>query len=102
MRGRGARGSLDLTVADERAIVQLGHRLAQLFLRVHDDGSVPSDRLFERLARNEQEANPLGTGLDDDLLATVEEDERMALRVVDRLSIWINRGLSQYCSRLGR
>src|ERR1700729_773792 len=40
----------DLSVTNERAVVQLGHCLAQFFLRVHDDGSVPCYRLFKRLA----------------------------------------------------
>ena len=61
-------------MADERAIVQLGHCLAEFFLRVHDDGAIPRHGLLKRLTRDEQEANALGTGLDDNLIAAVEQD----------------------------
>ena len=77
-------------MTDERAVVQLGHCLAQLFLRVHDDGSVPRNGLFERLTRDEQKANALGTGLDNDLIAAVEEDERMVARVVNGIGIGVD------------
>ena len=91
MRWRGARGNLDLSVTNERTIVEFGHCLAQLFLRVHDDGPVPHDRLLERFARDEQKADAFRASLDDDLIATVEEDERMVLRVVNGLSIRVDR-----------
>ena len=59
-------------------------------LGVHHDGAIPRDRLLERLAGDQQEANAFGAGLDYDLVAAVEEHERMVFRVVDRLRIGID------------
>src|ERR1700722_6180267 len=73
----------NLSVTNERAIGPLGQGLAGVLLRVHHDGPVPCNRLLERLARDEQEANAFGAGLDDNLIAAVEKDERMILRVID-------------------
>ena len=54
----------------------------QLGLGVHHDRAVPRDRLFERLAGDEQETDAFRTGLHDDLVAAVEEHERVVFRVV--------------------
>ena len=50
--------------------------LTQFVFRVHDDGAVPGDGLFERLAGDEEEADALFTGLNG-LIAAIEEDERL-------------------------
>ncbi len=42
---------------------KLLERLAQLLLRVHDDGPVPGDRLLQRLAGDQQEADAVVAGL---------------------------------------
>lgn len=39
-------------VLDECAVFQIFHRLAQFILRIHDDRSMLSDGLLDRLARN--------------------------------------------------
>jgi hypothetical protein len=41
---------------DECAAAQLGDRLAQLGLGIHDNRTVPHNRLIARLARHQQEA----------------------------------------------
>ena len=58
------------------AVAQLAHRLLQLGLRVHHDRPVPGDRLLDRLAGHQQEADALLAGLHRDLVAAVEHDER--------------------------
>ena len=52
-----------LTLLDEGPLAQFAHRLLQFRLRVHDDRSVPGDRLFDRLARDEQEEDARIAGL---------------------------------------
>ena len=46
-------------MADEAAVAQLGDGLLQLGLGVHHDRSIPGDRLLDRLARDQQEADAL-------------------------------------------
>ena len=82
-------------VLDELAGLQLVHGLIQLGLGVHHDGAVPGDWLLERLAGDEQEADAFRAGLDDDLVAAVEQNERMVFRVVLCRSIRIDRRLGQ-------
>ena len=88
-----------LLVADEGAAVEFGAGLAQFRLGIHDDGTVPGDRLLERLAGDEQEANTFGSGLDDNFIAAVEQDERMVFRVVDRLRAGVNGRLGEHRPR---
>src|SRR5438105_897141 len=72
---------------DERPIAQLGERLLELRLRVHDDRPIPRDRFLDRLARHEQEPDPLFASLNNDLVAAVEEHEgTIAGRFVDAAS----------------
>jgi hypothetical protein len=59
-------------VFDEGAGLQFRQRLAQLLLRVHDDGTIPRHRFFDRLTRDQQKADALITGLNDDLISAVE------------------------------
>jgi hypothetical protein len=59
-------------VFDEVAGLQFRQRLAQLLLRVHDDGTIPRHRFFDRLTRDQQKADALITGLNDDLISAVE------------------------------
>ena len=60
----------------ERPGPQLRVRLLKLLVRVHHDRAAPGDRLFERLAGDEQETDALIAGLHDDLVAAIEEYER--------------------------
>ena len=58
---------------DELAGLQVGHGLTDLLLRVHHDGSVPRHRLFDRLTRYQQEANPFIASLHANFIAAIEE-----------------------------
>src|SRR4051794_16559919 len=70
---------------DERPVAQLVERLLQLILRVHHDRTVPSDRLFDRPARDEQEADAIVARLDHHFVAAIEQNERsIAGRAIDR------------------
>ncbi len=81
--------------ANEAASVELGEGLANLLLRVHDDGAVPGYGLFNRLAGDEQEADAFGAGLDGDLVAAIEEDERVVGRVVYGRGVWVGGCLGE-------
>src|SRR6201999_2815823 len=61
---------------DERAVTQLADRLLQLALCIHDDWSVPGDRLLDRLARDEQEADAIVAGLHGGLVTRIEHHQR--------------------------
>ncbi len=39
-----------LVVFEERPVLELAEGFAKLFLGVHDDGAIPGDGLFQRLA----------------------------------------------------
>src|SRR5687767_1360168 len=67
---------------DKRTVPQIRDRLLDLLFGVHDDRPVPRDRLVDRLARDEQEADALLAGLDRDLVATIEQHERAVAGVV--------------------
>src|SRR5258708_33041045 len=69
--GAGARSAL----LDEGPVAQLGDRRLQLRLRVHHDWTIPGDRLLDRLAGNQQEADAVLAGQHRDLGAAVEQDE---------------------------
>ena len=74
MLRRSAAGGV--TSPDKRTAAQLGERLLQFGLRVHHDRAVPGDRLLDRLAGHEEEANALVAGLHRHFVAAVEDDER--------------------------
>src|SRR5215470_18487839 len=46
-------------VLDEGAGAHVGHRLPELVLGVHHDRAIPCNGLFDRLARDQQEADAL-------------------------------------------
>ncbi len=62
---------------DEGAGVQFGYGLAYLFLRVHHDGAVPGYRLLDWLTGDQQKTDALVAGLDSDLVAPVEQHQRV-------------------------
>ena len=68
---------------DEGAGLQFGHCLAQLLLRIHHDRAVPCNRFLNRLARNQQESDTLVARLHHDLVAAVEEHQRVVADIVD-------------------
>jgi hypothetical protein len=80
---------------DEVAGLQLRHRSSKFLLRVHDDGSVPGDRLFDRLTRNQQEPDARITGLNDDLISAVEQHQRVIACIVLCRCV-SSRGLFRY------
>src|SRR6201996_9278431 len=61
---------------DKRPLPELGEGLLQLGLRVHHDRAVPGDRLLDRLAGDEQEADALFAGLHRHFVAAIEQNER--------------------------
>ena len=61
---------------NECPVAQLGNRLLKFDLRVHHGRAVPSDRLFDRLAGDQQEADAILPGLHRDLAAAVEQHNR--------------------------
>src|SRR5438094_10247798 len=67
---------------DESAGVQFGHSMAQLFLRVHHNRTVPCNRLLDRLTRYQQEVDTLVARLPHDPDATVEEHQRVVTDIV--------------------
>jgi hypothetical protein len=67
---------------DEVAGLQFRHRLSKFLLRIHNDGSVPGDRLFDRLTRDQQEPDALIAGLNDDLVSAVEQHQGMIAYIV--------------------
>ena len=67
---------------DERARAHLGDGLPQLVFRVHHDRPVPRHRLFDRLARHEQEADAVFARLHGHFVAAIEQDERSIADVV--------------------
>src|ERR1700722_14994193 len=59
---------------DERAGLQFGPGLPQLFLSVHHDRAVPCDGLLDRFAGNQQEANSVRSGLNRQFVSAIEQD----------------------------
>ena len=49
--------------------------LPELFLSIHHDGSVPSDRLLERLPGNQQKPNSVIAGLNDHFIPAIKENQ---------------------------
>src|SRR5215467_11669158 len=70
-----------LLLPQKRALLQFPKRLAQLFLRIHHDWSVPRHRLLERLAGHQQKPNPFFSRLHHQLIAAVEQHERPVVRL---------------------
>src|SRR3989442_5685803 len=85
---------------NESVILKFGNRLPELLLRVHHDRAVPSDGLLDRLARHQQESNPLIPCLHHDLVSAVDEYQRMTAEVVHRPAIGFRDMLSQYRPRI--
>src|SRR2546427_7118786 len=85
---------------NESIILKFGNRLPELLLRVHHDRAVPSNGLLDRLARHQQESNPLVPCLHHDLVSAVEEYQRMIADVVHRPAIGFRDMLSQYRARI--
>src|SRR5581483_10973375 len=86
---------------DERPGVQLVEGLLQLGLGVHDDRAVPRDRLADRLAGNEQEADAVVAGLHRHLVAGVEQNQRAITGLLACHDLGVAVGaLSQHAERL--
>jgi len=66
--------------ADEGPVVQIAHRLLQFGAGVHHDRPVPSHRLFNRRARDQEEAHTFRPGLNRHLIAGAKADERAVAR----------------------
>src|SRR4051812_2365178 len=68
---------------DERTTLQITQGLTDLLLRVHYNGTVPGHRFFDGFAGYQQEANPLWPSLDRDPVTTVENHQRVILRLIN-------------------
>src|SRR6185312_13574913 len=78
------------------------HRLAQFGLRVHHNRAVPCDRLLDRLAGHEQEADALVARLHGDLVAAVEQHQRaVARRFAEQDFLAVDLLLGQHAERPG-
>src|SRR5258708_637398 len=64
------------TLRDKGPVGGVCNRLLQLGLGVHHDRPVPGDRLADRLAGDKQEPDALVAGLDGNVVAAVEDDQR--------------------------
>src|SRR5712692_9223360 len=86
---------LTLPLLEERAFLEFSECLSQLLLRIHHDGTVPRDGLFERLSRDQKESDSIVPGLYGDFVATVKKYERSIICFHGRSSV-------QPFDRLGR
>src|SRR6185437_1306433 len=64
-------------VPQECSPLQMVEGLAKLLLRVHDDRTVPCDRLFERFAGDQKKTNPILSGLHLHFVAKGDHEGRM-------------------------
>src|SRR6266700_2610330 len=87
---------------DEATGLQLGHSLAKLFLRVHDDWAIPRYRLLDRLTRYQQEPDTLIGGLNSDFVPAVEKHQRVITYLVFGLRIRIYGRFGQDRARIRR
>src|SRR5262245_2073858 len=71
-----------LAVLDEGSVLELPQGLLQFGLAVHYNRAVPSDRLLQWLAGNEQKTHAFVAGLDNDLIAAVKLDEGAIARAL--------------------
>ncbi len=71
---------LTLPLLEERAFLKFGECLSQLLLRIHHDGTVPRDGLFERLSRDQKKSDSIVPGLYGDFVATIKKYERSIIR----------------------
>ena len=67
--------SLSIVRFEKGPLLELLERLLELLLGVHHDRTVPRHWFLERLARNQQEADPVFAGLHGNLVTAVEENE---------------------------
>src|SRR4051812_9090959 len=69
--------------AAQAACLEIDERLANFFLRVHDERAIAGDRLVDRLPRHDENARAFG-GFDLDRVAgALEHHELLALRALD-------------------
>ena len=79
--------SRHISFLQEGAFTQLSEGLLKLLLGIHDDRTVPGDRLFERFAGNQEEANAIFSGLHRNFVATIEKDEGAVVGLDGRRSV---------------
>src|SRR6266851_485143 len=73
--------------------------LPQLLLRIHYDWTVPCDRLFERLSRNQQEPDSVVARLHCNLVAPIKDYERAVVGLHGRRSVQPFHRFRRYCER---
>src|ERR1700685_4192551 len=67
--------SLAVFLFQKCPFLQFRKRLPQLLLRIHHNRPVPCDRLSQRLAGNQQEADSVVSGLHSNLIAAIKNNE---------------------------
>src|SRR5437899_1024881 len=87
---------------DEVTGLQLGHRLTQLLLRVHDDWAIPRYRFLDRLTRHQQEPDTLIAGLNGDFVSAVEKHQRVIAYLVLGLRVRIHGRFGENRARIRR
>ena len=85
---------------DERAALQFCHGLPQLRLCVHNDRTVPRYRLLDRLAGHQEKTDAFLAGLNGNLIATIEQNERVIPGVVLRVGARIDSRFGQNRARI--
>src|ERR1700693_5752196 len=85
---------------NELSGLQFGHGLPKLLLRVHNNRSVPCDRLFDRLAPHQQETDTLVSSLDSEFVAAVAPHHRWAGHLMLRRRLGGCRLFSQNRARI--
>src|SRR5690348_18345699 len=66
---------------EESSHFQLVEGLPKLLLRVHHNGTVPGDGLFQRLAGNEQETDAVFACLNFYFIAAIKKNERAVIEI---------------------
>ena len=79
--------SRHVSFLQESAFAQLSEGLLKLLLGIHHDRAVPGYRLFEWLARNQEEANAIFSGLHRNFVAPIEQNEGTVVGLDGRRSV---------------
>src|SRR5215471_10104841 len=95
-----AGGENALPMLNELAALQFCQSLSQFLLGVHDDRTVPGNRLLNRLARYQEKTDAFVAGLNDNLIAAIEEHERVIAGLVLRVGFRVDSRFSQNRARI--
>src|ERR1700676_1203153 len=80
---------------------QVLERLAKFLLRVHDDWTIPGNRLLQRLTGDQEESNPIVAGLYLQFVTAVKQHERAVIRLRRRHHFQPFHSFSRHSKRAG-